>query len=140
MFCVGPHPQGALAEGVSTTLSQETLQQTFHCNRIKNLAQLSRLHKKLNKERSGCLLGPYPLAGYYRPGLIYWTDKALKYVRGALVSNLAQQEEQLERSEKVTGKGKVTGQLDAHQAPLRSEQEAKPAHKFSANSSWAAGT
>lgn len=95
----------------------------------------------LNKERSACLLGPYPLAGYYRPVVIYWTDKALKYVRGVSVSNLAQQEEQLKRSGHVViGKGKVTEQLDAHQAPLRSEQEAKPAHKFSANSSWAAGT
>lgn len=95
----------------------------------------------LNKEHSACLFGPYPLAGYYRPVVIYWTDKALKYVRGVLVLNLAQQEEQLKRSGHVViGKGKVTEQLDAHRAPLRSEQEAKPAHKFSANSSWAAAT
>lgn len=68
------------------------------------------------------MLGPYPLAGYYRPVVIYWTDKALKYVRRVLVSNLAQQEEQLKRSGHVViGKGKVTELLDAHQALLRSE-------------------
>lgn len=96
MFCVRPYPQGASAEGLSAAM--KPYNKCFTATVLKIQHNQADYIKMLHKERPGCLLGPYPLAGYYRPVVIYWTDKALKYVRGVLMLNLAQQEEQLKRS------------------------------------------